>query len=75
LPSIVLGIVLISGGLEGYLLGLGTVRPILRLPLAAAGFAFSFPGMLTTLVGGGISALLALAVWLDNRDTSAVTAE
>jgi len=37
LPSIVAGIVLLSGGLEGWLIGVGHVRPLLRLPLAAAG--------------------------------------
>jgi len=42
LPSIIIGIMLISGGLEGYLLGAGRVRPWLRFPLIAAGIAFSF---------------------------------
>lgn len=67
LPSILIGIVLISGGFEGYLLGVGTVRPWLRLPLAAAGFAFSFPGLMTTLIGGAASLLVAGLVWRDNR--------
>ncbi|MGD9865277.1 MAG: TRAP transporter permease [Pseudodonghicola sp.] len=75
LPSIVIGIVLLSGGLEGYLLGIGLVRPVLRLPLAAAGFAFSFPGLMTTLIAGAVSALLALVIWLDNRRSAAVLAE
>jgi len=67
LPSIIIGIILLSGGLEGYLLGVGMVRPILRAPLAAAGFAFSFPGLLTTLIGGAVSALLVALIWMDDR--------
>ncbi|WOA29646.1 TRAP transporter permease [Alloalcanivorax xenomutans] len=67
LPSIIVGIMLISGGLEGYLLGAGRVRPWLRFPLIAAGFAFSFPGLMTTIIGGLASAALAALVWNDNR--------
>lgn len=67
LPSCVIGIMLISGALEGYLLGVGMVRPWLRLPLGLAGFAFSFPGLMTTIVGGIVSAVLAMLVWRDNR--------
>ncbi|WP_240453945.1 TRAP transporter permease [Chachezhania antarctica] len=71
LPSIIVGIILLSGGLEGYLLGVGLVRPILRVPLAAAGFAFSFPGLSTTLVGGAVSALIVAVIWMDNRKRDA----
>ena len=67
LPSIVLGIILLSGGLEGFLLGVGHVRRLLRVPLAIAGFAFSFPGPITTLTAGGIAAALVALIWLDNR--------
>lgn len=67
LPSIIIGIMLICAGFEGWLLGAGQVRPMLRLPLIGAGFAFSFPGLTTTIIGGIVSALLIAAVWLDNR--------
>ena len=73
LPSIIIGILLLSGGLEGYLLGVGNVRSWLRLPLAAAGFAFSFPGLTTTLVGGIVSALIVALIWRDNRKTEEAT--
>ncbi|MBB3994442.1 TRAP transporter 4TM/12TM fusion protein [Sulfitobacter undariae] len=73
LPSIIIGITLLSGGLEGYLLGFGMVKPLLRLPLAAAGFAFSFPGLMTTAIGGVLSALLVAWVWWDNKDTDSKT--
>jgi TRAP transporter 4TM/12TM fusion protein len=66
LPSIIVGITLLSGGLEGYLLGVGMVRPWMRLPLAAAGFAFSFPGLMTTLIGGLASAVIVALIWRDN---------
>jgi TRAP transporter 4TM/12TM fusion protein len=71
LPSIIVGIVLLSGGLEGYLLGVGVVRPWLRAPLALAGFVFSFPGLMTTIFGGIASAVLAAIVWADNRRAGA----
>lgn len=72
LPSIIVGIILISGGLEGYLLGVGTVKGYLRLPLAAAGFAVSFPSFNTTLVGGVASAVLVYWIWRLNRTSPAV---
>lgn len=71
LPSIIIGIVILSGGLEGYLLGVGLVKPWLRLPLVAAGFAFSFPGFKTTMVAGVACAILVALVWRDNRDRRA----
>ncbi|MAL97709.1 MAG: C4-dicarboxylate ABC transporter permease [Alteromonadaceae bacterium] len=74
LPSIVVGITLLAGGFEGYLLGVGKVRPVLRLPLAAAGFAFSFPGLTTTLIGGAFSVALAGMVWMDNRKAKQISA-
>src|SRR5690606_39296309 len=67
LPSIIAGIMLISGGLEGYLLGAGLVKPWQRLPLIIAGFVFSFPGVITTIVGGLASALLVAIIWRENR--------
>jgi len=67
LPSIIAGIMLISGGLEGYLLGAGLVKPWQRLPLVVAGFVFSFPGVITTIVGGLASVLLVAIIWRQNR--------
>ncbi|WP_375691171.1 TRAP transporter permease [Pseudooceanicola sp. LIPI14-2-Ac024] len=77
LPSVIVGIIVLAGGLEGYLLGIGRVRTVLRLPLAAAGFVFSFPSWWGTL-GGGIACLvLGGIVWMDNRRaaTGAAAAE
>lgn len=75
LPSIIIGIMLIAGGLEGWLLGAGQVRPLLRLPLMAAGFAFSFPALTTTIVGGLVSLVLAALVWYDNRSPQPAAAD
>ncbi len=74
LPSIIIGIMLISAGLESYLLGVGAVKPWLRLPLGLAGFAFSFPGLMTTIFGGIASAVLVALVWNDNRRRKAAAA-
>lgn len=67
LPSIIAGIMLISAGFEGYLIGAGPVKTWQRLPMIAAGFAFSFPGLMTTLIGGLASAVLVALVWNQNR--------
>ena len=67
LPSVVIGITILAGGLEGYLLGVGRVRTILRLPLAAAGFVFSFPSLWGTVGGGLACVILCGLVWMDNR--------
>lgn len=72
LPSIIIGIMLISGGLEGYLLGAGLVKKWQRLPLVAVGFAFSFPGLMTTIIGGLLSAALVFMIWRQNQQRSAL---
>ena len=71
LPSIVVGIMLISGGLEGYLLGAGRVPSAIRLPLLVVGFAFSFPGFWTTIISGPLAVLLVAYVWRHNRTNPA----
>ncbi len=71
LPSIIVGIIMLSGGLEGYLLGVGHVRGILRAPLGIAGFALSFPGIYTTLIAGAASIVIVGWIWMDNRRASA----
>lgn len=69
LPSIIVGIMMISGGLEGWMLGAGKVPQLLRLPLLAVGFAFSFPGFWTTIISGMLAVLLIGWVWKENRAT------
>lgn len=67
LPSIIIGIGLIAAGLEGYLLMAGRVNGWLRLPLVGAGFILSFPALMTTLIGGLLSAFIIALVWIENR--------
>ncbi len=67
LPSIIIGIALISAGFERHLIGVGDVRTIWRLPLVAVGFVLSFPGLWTTLAGGSLAVFLVAMVWRDNR--------
>jgi len=71
LPSIVVGIMMISGGLEGYLVGAGRVPNAIRLPLLAVGFAFSFPGFWTTMVSGVLAVLMVAYIWRFNRTNPA----
>ncbi|MFW5823358.1 MAG: TRAP transporter permease [Marinobacter sp.] len=72
LPSIVVGIMMISGGLEGYLLGAGKVPGMVRLPLFGVGFAFSFPGFWTTIISGALAVLLIAYIWKENKANPAV---
>ena len=67
LPSIIAGITLLAGGLEGYLAGCGRVRGLWRLPLVIAGFAVSFPSFWSTLLGGLVAAGLVFLIRADNR--------
>lgn len=74
LPSILIGITMIAGGMEGYLIGAGLVKGWQRLPLMVVGFVFGFPGPMATLVGGVLSALLVFMIWKQNRQGSLATA-
>jgi len=54
---------------RGYLLGVGMVRPWLRLAAGIAGLAFQlFPGLVTTLIGGSRRPLIVAVIWRDNRN-------
>ena len=68
LPSIIAGIILIAGGLEGYLLGAGMVRPWLRAPLFFAGFALSFPSVLSSIIGGVAAVILVFIIKMDHKN-------
>jgi TRAP transporter 4TM/12TM fusion protein len=58
-----LGIFILTSGLEGYLVRVGNLRPWERLLLVAGGFMIAFPELWTTLAGLGIAAAgIALAV-------------
>jgi len=67
LPSIVIGIGMIAGGLEGYLLGVGRVNGWLRPALMVSGFILGFPGLTMTLIGVVLSVVVIALVRLDNK--------
>lgn len=67
LPSAIIGIMLIAGSLEGYLLGVGQVPGWLRFPLGISGFVFSLPSFTMTMIGALTSIVGAGLVWQANR--------
>ncbi|MCK4786690.1 MAG: TRAP transporter fused permease subunit [Desulfobacteraceae bacterium] len=52
-----LGIALLAGGLEGYLVKVGRIRGWARLPLVIAGLLIAFPEWKTTVLGAILAAL------------------
>jgi TRAP-type uncharacterized transport system fused permease subunit len=67
LPMCVIGIILIAAGCEGYLLKIGNVRPWARVPLVIAGFLFSLPEMITTIIGFVAAAIIIPILWLQKK--------
>jgi TRAP-type uncharacterized transport system fused permease subunit len=65
----VVGIILIAGGLEGYLVKLGKTSMIERVLLTVGGTLIAFPEWRTT-IGGAAIAALALAMILMRRKTA-----
>ena len=71
LPSVMLGIVLISAGFEGYLLGFGRVKKWAQAPFAIAGLALAIPELTFTIFGFAAAVVLVAIVWLQNRTIKA----
>jgi TRAP transporter 4TM/12TM fusion protein len=67
LPMCVIGIILIAAGCEGYLLKIGNVRPWARVPLVIAGFLFSLPEMITTIIGFVAAVIIIPILWLQKK--------
>ncbi|MFC1972244.1 TRAP transporter permease [Chloroflexota bacterium] len=59
----VAGIILITGGLEGYLLKVGNLKAWSRPLLVAAGFLIALPGWQTTIIGAIGAAVLLPILW------------
>lgn len=68
LPSCILGILLISGGCEGYLLFIGHVPNWARIPILISGFLLSVPSLKVTIIGLILSLGLMAPVWMFNRN-------
>jgi TRAP-type uncharacterized transport system fused permease subunit len=73
LPSCIFGIALISGGCEGYVLGLGKVPGWARLPLLGVGFLLSVPSLVVTTIGVVLSAVLIVLITRYNRNNKKET--
>jgi TRAP transporter 4TM/12TM fusion protein len=64
IPCCIVGVVLVSAGLGGYLIGLGKVNCWVRILLIILGSMIALPEFNTTFLGLGISATIALILWL-----------
>ena len=73
LPTCIVGIALIAGGCEGYLIGVGIVKTWARIPLVIAGVLLSFPTLTMTMIGLAASAAMVALVWLQNRNAAVKT--
>lgn len=67
-----LGVVLIGGGLEGYLLKLGKLEMWMRPVMVTAGFLVAFPQWTAKALGAALSLLLLGAILLTRRAKSRV---
>jgi TRAP-type uncharacterized transport system fused permease subunit len=61
------GIILIAGGLEGYILVIGEVRWWFRITFIAAGLLIAFPEWISTLAGFGLAGTVTLGILLSRR--------
>jgi TRAP transporter 4TM/12TM fusion protein len=64
-----LGILILAGGLEGYLVKVGRLTVWQRPLLVAAGFLIAFPGWITTLIGAALAALVIAIILIRKRTT------
>ncbi|MFC2000884.1 TRAP transporter permease [Chloroflexota bacterium] len=58
IPTCALGMLFISGGLEGYVWRIGTIGIPMRILFFASGFLLAFPNTATDIWGGGLAAVL-----------------
>jgi len=68
----VIGTILIAGGLQGYLIGIGSLRSDLvgwltRLPLIIGGVLIGWPGVETTVIGAVLALVPAIGYLIVNR--------
>jgi TRAP transporter 4TM/12TM fusion protein len=70
LSTAVAGIVLLTSGIEGYLVGVGTLYGLVRPFLIIAGILLAYPHWLTSVIGGGMGACLILVLVLRKHSRS-----
>jgi len=61
------GVVLIAGGLEGYLLKIGKVKTWTRPLLVIAGLLIGFPEWVTSIAGFGLTLIIVVVMLLEKR--------
>ena len=66
LVTCILGVVLIAGSLEGYLIKYGRLSPYTRVPIGISGLLLAFPGVHTNIAGACLF-ILSLGVSLAKR--------
>jgi len=57
-----LGIGILAGGLEGYLVGVGRLNWWARVSLFVGGFLIAFPNWMTSIIGAALSALVIVVI-------------
>ncbi|HJX12746.1 MAG TPA: TRAP transporter fused permease subunit, partial [Dehalococcoidales bacterium] len=67
------GVILIAGGMEGYLLKAGRVPLWARLPLFGGGFLMALPGWMTDTIGAAI-AIVTIAIMMMTRKKAPLSA-
>jgi TRAP-type uncharacterized transport system fused permease subunit len=68
------GIALVAGGLEGYLLWVGALKPWSRAVVIAAGGLIAFPHIITLTAGLAVGVPVIIALMLTKRRTAKVLA-
>ncbi|MBN2061238.1 MAG: TRAP transporter fused permease subunit [Deltaproteobacteria bacterium] len=63
----ILGIVMIAGGIEDHLVGIGRVGPVARPLLIAAGFLLALPEHNTDVIGAGLAIIVIAVLWRRNK--------
>lgn len=67
-----IGVMLVAGASEGYLIGVGKLSVPFRLLFSVSGILLAMPGLLTDAIGAGI-AVLAISLYRMVRKSSAFT--
>lgn len=61
------GVVLLAGGIEGYLIGLGVLTWVTRALIIIAGLLLAYPNWLTSIIGASIGALIIFGQLIRKR--------
>lgn len=71
----ILGVVLIAGGVEGYMWGVGKVNWLIRLPLIVSGVLLAYPHLGTSAIGaiGGAALIFGIRAWRHLKQRQAVS--